>query len=228
VNPPVATATQRRGDLLVRLLHEAFCVSVTLWLVGGIAVTPARAQEPATRAEALARERQEKAKQVEPPDPGGVERALLALENDRLFERILNPAEGFYPKIGNLTPGSSTAFGPAYRKARLFSDEVHFNAFAAANFDKYWMIETRVDAPDLAGGRAFAQAFARRFDFPDEDFFGLGPDSRREDFTTFGPRRRRTSASAPDGHRRRRGLPDTPGDTAARPVRAPDARDRSA
>ena len=46
-----------------------------------------------------------------------MERALLALENRRLFERILNPAEGFYPKIGNITPGSGFAVGPGYRHA---------------------------------------------------------------------------------------------------------------
>jgi hypothetical protein len=149
---------------------------------------PAFAQEPATRAEALARERQAKSQGLEPAEPGGLERTLLALENGRLFERILNPAEGVYPKIGNLTPGSGVAFGPAFRRPGLFGEEVHFNAFAAANFDRYWMIEARVTAPDLAAGRAFAGVHGRRYDFPLEDFFGLGPDSRREDFTTYGLR----------------------------------------
>ena len=81
-----------------------------------MAAVAASAQEPATRAEELARQREEKSKQLTPPQPGRLERALLMLENGRLFERILNPPEGFYPKIGNITAGSGFAIGPAYRK----------------------------------------------------------------------------------------------------------------
>jgi hypothetical protein len=148
----------------------------------------AQAQEPQTRAEMLAAERQAKSKQLEPPKPTGLERALLALENDRLFERILNPAEGFYPKIGNVTTGSATAFGPAYRHPFLIGEEVDFSAFAAASFDKYWMVDARLTMPQLAGGRAFADVHVRRYDFPEEQFFGLGPDSPRENETTYGLR----------------------------------------
>ena len=61
------------------------------------------AQEPETRADELRRQREEKAKQLEPPEPSAAERGLLRLENGRLFERLLNPAEGLYPKIGNIT-----------------------------------------------------------------------------------------------------------------------------
>jgi hypothetical protein len=153
--------------------------------VGVIVATPASAQEPATRAEALAREREEKAAEIAPPSPNIVERTLLALENRRLYERLLSPPQGFYPKIGNVTPGSSTALGPGYRRARLFSDELHLNAFAAASFDKYWMIEADLDAPDLAGGRAFANFYGRRYEFPEEEFFGIGPRSRREELNTY-------------------------------------------
>ena len=78
-----------------------------------------QAQEPATRAEELRRQREEKAQDLRPPQPSGVERWLLKLEDGRLFDRVLNPAEGFYPKIGNITPGSGFAAGPAYRYTGL-------------------------------------------------------------------------------------------------------------
>ena len=161
---------------------------LSAWLLTLCVAAAADAQEPATRAGQLAAARAAKAKKLTPPEPGRVERALLALENGRLFERLLNPAEGFYPKVGNLTPGSGMALGPAYRKPAVFGEEVHFNAFAAANFDKYWMLEARLAAPELAGGRAFAGLHGRRFDFPLEDFFGVGPESRREDYSTYGLR----------------------------------------
>lgn len=143
------------------------------------------AQEPQTRAEALAREREEKSKQLEPPETSGLERTLLTLENRRLFERILNPAEGFYPKIGNITPGSGFAVGPGYRFPRVFSDEVHFSTYAQLSVQGYWMIDARLTMPDLGGGRVFADVHGRRYAYPEEDFFGLGPRSLREAHTTY-------------------------------------------
>ena len=147
---------------------------------------PASAQEPDTRAETLARERAEKSKQLEPPSPGGIERTLLTLENRRLFERILNPAEGFYPKLGNITPGSGFAIGPAYRKPAIIGEEVNFSTFGMVSVQGYWLIDARLEMPELAGGRVFATIYGRRYDFPEEDFFGLGPDSLRQNETSYG------------------------------------------
>jgi outer membrane protein assembly factor BamA len=47
----------------------------------------------------------------------------------------------------------------------------------------------------LAGGRAFADLHVRRYDFPEEQFFGLGPDSRRDNLTTYGLRSTDTGIS---------------------------------
>jgi hypothetical protein len=145
----------------------------------------AGAQEPATRAEALAREREQKATALEPPRAGGLERALLKLENERIFERILAPPEGFYPKLGNLTAGSGFAMGPGYRRPGLFGERAEVSAFAAASFQRYWMIDARMTMPSLARGRVFADVHGRLSEFPREDFFGLGPDSSRADDVTF-------------------------------------------
>jgi hypothetical protein len=157
-------------------------------LIGAWPPVDARAQEPQTRAETLAREREEKSKALAPPQRGRLERALLALENKRLFERVLNPAEGFYPKIGNITPGSGPAVGPAYRRPGVIGDQVDFSGFAAASTRKYWMMDARLTMPELARGRVFADVHARRYDFPEEEFYGLGPASRVEDLTTYGVR----------------------------------------
>jgi hypothetical protein len=144
------------------------------------------AQEPETRAEALGLEREKKAAALKPPEPSGMERFLLDLENGRLFERILNPAEGLYPKIGNITSGSGFSLGPAYRKPGLLGGHADFSAFAAASLKKYWMIEGRLKFPRLAGERASIDLHVQRYEFPEEDFFGLGPDSRREDLVAYG------------------------------------------
>ena len=152
----------------------------TLLLLAGVwLLVPAailHAQEPTTRAEALRRQREEKSQQLAPPEPSRLERLLLDLESGRLFERLLNPAEGLYPKIGNVTAGSGIAIGPAYRKPALFGGHADFSTFAAGSFQRYWMVDARVKLPRLARERISVDVHAQRYDFPEEDFFGLGPD----------------------------------------------------
>jgi hypothetical protein len=125
------------------------------------------AQDPSTRAEALRQQREEKSQQLSPPERSGLERALLDLESGRLLERVLNPAEGFYPKIGNITAGSGFSFGPAYRKPGLFGGYADFSAFAAASFQRYWMLDTRLMLPRLANERVSLDVHAQRYEFPD-------------------------------------------------------------
>lgn len=145
-------------------------------------------KQPATRAEELRRQREDKSKALAPPEPTGLERLLMDLESGRLFERLLNPAEGLYPKVGNVTAGSGIAFGPAYRQPGLFGGHADFSTFAAGSFQKYWLIDARLKLPRLARERVALDLHAQRYDFPEEDFFGLGPGSRREDHTTYGLR----------------------------------------
>jgi hypothetical protein len=142
---------------------------------------PARAQEPETREEAARREREAKSRALTPPETSGLERLLLKLENGRIFERLLNPPEGFYPRIGHVTPGSGFSLGPAYRRATLFDEQAELTASAMGSLKKYWLLEAKLAAPALAGGPLFVEAYARRFDFPQEAFFGIGPSARRSD-----------------------------------------------
>ena len=156
-------------------------------LVAVLAVaTPALAQQPETRAEALRREREAKSTNLTPPEPTGLKRALVWLENDRLLERLLNPAEGIYPKLGTITPGSGFSMGPAYRRPGLFGGHADLTASALGSFRKYWMLDAKLTLPRLANGAMFAEMGVQRYDFPSEDFFGLGSQSRRGDHVTYG------------------------------------------
>jgi len=114
----------------------------TLLVAAAVLVGASRihAQEPTTRAETLQREREEKALNLAPPQQNRLERVLMDLESGRVFERILNPAEGLYPKIGNITTGSGFSFGPGYRYPRWFDGQLEFSSFVAASFSRYWMI----------------------------------------------------------------------------------------
>jgi hypothetical protein len=147
---------------------------------------PAAGQDADTRGEQLRRERETKAQTLTPYRPNFLERTLIALENDRLLERVLNPAEGLYPKLGTVTPGSGFSLGPAYRRPGLLGGHADFSAFASGSSRKYWMLDARLALPRLFDGAAFAQAAVQRYDFPSEDFFGLGPASLRTDHVTYG------------------------------------------
>ncbi len=147
---------------------------------------PREAQEAMTRAEQLRREREQKAQALEPPRYGAMERALILIENDRILERLLNPAEGLYPKIGTVTPGGGFALGPAYRYPRLFGGGAVLEVWGMASVQRYWTLDAALRFPDLADGRLFAELRAERFDYPNEDFFGLGADSLRENHTVYG------------------------------------------
>jgi outer membrane protein assembly factor BamA len=156
------------------------------WIFVIIATFPIQAQEPETRAEIARLEREEKSRSLRPPEPGRAERVLLDLENGRLFERLLSPAEGLYPRLGNITSGSGFSLGPGYRYVGLFGGHADVSTFAAVSLKKYWIIDGRLEMPRLMGGRATLDVHARRYDFPEEVFFGLGPDSNRGDEVKYG------------------------------------------
>ena len=152
------------------------CVGLVLALAA-----PALAQDAETRAEELRRQREEKAKNLEPPEAAGAERWLLRLEQGRLFERLLSPPEGFYPKLGNITPGSGFAAGPGYRKTQIFGGPVDFSTFAAFSTMRYWVMEGRLRMPRLAGERVAVDGYVRRSDYRHEPFYGIGQGSDRDD-----------------------------------------------
>ncbi len=164
------------------VLITVAAIAAPLW------TADAQEREPQTRAEALRMEREEKAKDLHAPEPARLERYLLDLEAGRLFERILNPAEGLYPKFGSITPGSGFSIGPGYRTTRRLGGAADFSTFAMGSFKRYWLVDGRVQLPRLADERVAVDVHAQAYDFPEELFFGLGPDSARSNLVTYGQR----------------------------------------
>ncbi|MEW6322830.1 MAG: BamA/TamA family outer membrane protein [Acidobacteriota bacterium] len=156
-------------------------VALALSLAPGVAHAQSPAEEPATRAEALRAEREAKANALEPYTPNALERGMSLLESRGLF---LIAREGFFPKLGSLTTGSGFAYGVGYRDRDLLRHSGIVEVFAAASLQKYWALDARaLFTPPQS--RYYAEAFARRREYPSEDFFGLGPDTRRADRTNF-------------------------------------------
>lgn len=142
----------------------------------------AQTAEPTTRAEALRQERQKKQQALRPNQPDKLQRALNFAENNAL---LLLSRDGFHPKLGSLTTGSGFAFGVGYRDRDMFRKRARFEVFTAASIKKYWAIEARFAAPDTPGSRVVTEFVGSLREYPEEDYFGLGPASLRDDRSSF-------------------------------------------
>ena len=143
---------------------------------------PAFAQEPATRAEADRQRREEKSRSLQPYNPGRLERAMHFVEERAVF---IVGREGLYPKLGSLTTGSGFAYGAGYRDRDLFNNTGTIDVWAATSLRRYWATEARLTFPKLANNRMLVETWAAHRDYPQEDFFGIGPDSVRDAQTSY-------------------------------------------
>lgn len=162
--------------MLRPLLCTVACLSLTV---------AAYAQDPdaGTRAELLAKMREQKARNLQPNKPKGVERALLYMEEHRLRERW-TIADGWYPRIGGLGTGGGFAGGAGYRK-HFLDDQLFLNASAAISTKGYKELLARASYQNLWRGRLeVGGAFLWR-DSTQEDFFGIGPGSLTTERTNF-------------------------------------------
>ncbi|HEX7085276.1 MAG TPA: BamA/TamA family outer membrane protein [Vicinamibacterales bacterium] len=144
--------------------------------------TPTLAQEPSTRAEELHQQRAAKQEHLEPYRQNTLEKAFDFIEDRAIF--ILN-REGLYPKLGSLTTGSGFAYGVGWRNSRLLDHNLTIDSWVAGSIKGYFGLELRAALPELADGRAFAEGYFQRRDYPHEDFFGIGADSLRVNQTDF-------------------------------------------
>lgn len=169
----MAFAFKRVGGLIA-----ALCLASSL----------AKAQDaaPASRAEEIQRQRQEKAKTLEPAKPDPIEEKVLLLEQRQILEKLgQGAADGFFPKLGGLATGQGLAFGVQYAKKDLADGKIHLTAFGVASFTKSQRYSLVFTPPDLPDAKLDWKLSAERRTLTRVDFYGLGPESRLEDRTNF-------------------------------------------
>src|SRR5262245_18314393 len=159
------------------LLFVAARLALIVLVFHGVA-DPSFSQEPDTRAEADRQRRSEKNSALQPYTPDAFERAMHFVEEKGVF--IVGSA-GFYPKLGSLTTGSGFAFGPGYRDRDLFNNRGMLDVWAATSSRQYWAAEARLTFPKLASNRLVSESWVAHRNYPQEDFFGIGPASARPD-----------------------------------------------
>jgi hypothetical protein len=159
-----------------------FASRFLIGLVVCASATPAFAQlepdDPTTRGEALRREREAKQLVLAPYEQNAAER-LMHLAEERVVP-LLN-RDGIYARLGSLTTGSGFAYGAGYRDRSLLRGRGTFDVWAAGSLKTYSTVEARASHPIVPGEWATVEGFARRFGYPHEEYFGTGPDSRRDD-----------------------------------------------
>lgn len=133
-----------------------------------ISSAPVLAQDPSSRAEELARQQEQKARELSPYGRGWLERKLLEAEaSGGLFV-----PQGFFVAMGDIKSGSSIALGPAY--AKLFENGASYQAKAVYSIREFKLLQVSGRGPRLAGGRLMFNGRARWQDAPELAVFPLG------------------------------------------------------
>lgn len=89
------------------------------------------------------------------------------------------------PKLGGLPHDSGIAGGVECLASRIGGGPADFRVLALGSVKKYEHLELSLGLPRLWKERLFVEAGLRYRNYPEEDFWGLGPDSRKERRSTF-------------------------------------------
>jgi outer membrane protein assembly factor BamA len=139
----------------------------------------------ASRAEEIEAARQEKARHPAPDDTSKLERALLAIKEKKLVERITAGVAGFRVKFGGLASGSGFALGPEYLRRDLADGGAIVRASASASAKRYQLFDAQLTFPKLARQRLFVDLYSVHRNFPGVNYYGPGPDSRKTGRSNF-------------------------------------------
>jgi outer membrane protein assembly factor BamA len=136
------------------------------------------------RAEEWRQARLEKVAVTQPAHRSGMEALLYEFKERNILGRFESGFKGFHPRIGGLATGSGLAIGSDFRKDGL-AGTFNLRASARASLKKYQRYELGIEIPRLASHPVFVEFNVRQRNYPQEDFYGAGSDSREEDRTNY-------------------------------------------
>ncbi len=157
-----------------------------------------------SRAELWKARRIEKARHLTPETPNGFQRIMLRLEQGDFLAVNFH---GFYPKATSISPGSGFSPGARFWRPNILRSPWGFQASAAVSLRGYQLYDAQfgkvfktppeaflqptgpvgfeTPRPGVDLDRFFLFGDVRYRNFPQEDFYGTGPDSRRQDRADF-------------------------------------------
>jgi hypothetical protein len=155
-----------------------FCFAALAFLI----FTAVDQETSSTRSAELLAKREAKSRQLKPQHQNKAERFLFKAEDSLLVQRLFNPPRGIYLRWGGLGEGSGLGVGPGYRYS---TGQLDFRVSAAGSLKRYFGADASLILPGATKDGPFLELYVRRRDLPQEDFFGVGPDSVAENRTNF-------------------------------------------
>ena len=152
-----------------------------------LVVVPTRAQEPATRVEAIERARREKMARLWPEreSPTGATVKRLV---DRGLGTGLESGKGVNgPQIvlGGMRSGQGVSFGVGYRRADLWHERFDVRATARGTPQLAYMLDAELGFNSLRSDRSFAKLYVKFEHSPQMDYFGQGNESSADDRSSY-------------------------------------------
>jgi surface antigen Omp85-like protein len=197
------TTTVNSTIVILRFTALLICL-----LFGGVVRSEEAAAGGTTRTELLKQAREEKTAHLQPQQPSGTEKALYWVEKGGFQESAQFNIKGFYPRFSSLSTGSGLAPGVRYWKPEIKGTPLDFQLAGAISLKGYELYELQFGKVERKSAEFFLGANnwggfsgATRMaavepsyylyldihyrHFPQEDFFGIGPDSLLTDRTDY-------------------------------------------
>jgi Omp85 superfamily domain len=161
---PVSRKTSRAPHL------TAFALTAAL----GLLTSPSEASDQEHRADLIAAEQAQKARDATAAQPTKAERIIT-----RISETFLQPRDGFYPYLGSVYGGGG--FTPGAGFLRYYGDRSTFDIHGLYSFRNYKLVEATTASPGHAGGRLDLGARVGWRDATRVGYYGLGIESDVDD-----------------------------------------------
>ena len=149
---------------------------------------------PSSRAELLEAARRAQTEAVEPQTRTAVERGLRRFRDGMEFVgNIQEGWKGFHFATGDFPAGAGFSYGLGFTDRAVGSrfeepdrpNRVDVSAVAASSNAGYRQVGGELTLLNLGGGPFNAAVRGQYYEYPQEDFFGLGPQSVEENRTSF-------------------------------------------
>lgn len=150
------------------------------WVIPFAAGAALLAQEPATRAALIEKERAAKAAQLAPDEVSAAEKRLRAFKDAKYLERMAAGYNGLRVKLGNMVTGGGFAAGPEYFREDLWRGKLTARASAQYSTRGYQKYEAQAVLPRLAGGKVSVEGFASHRNYASLQYYGTGPERKKE------------------------------------------------
>jgi outer membrane protein assembly factor BamA len=155
------------------------CRAAVLVLIGSITIYAQESGAIDSRTEEIQALRQKKAAQLRPEVTTGTEHGLLEFRERKILEKITYGVGGLRARIGALVTGSGFAIGPEYFRDDLREGNVIFRATTQFSTRLYQLYDLELNFPKLADNRAFFELHATHRNYPQMQYYGPGPDSKK-------------------------------------------------